>query len=206
MTPLPLLMLLMLLLLWDQLSTHSNHSGPWPLRVLRSSQLDAQRLDAELQTMLHEQFMAVFQLLPQVTAPLSAISASAARGCCCSSSSSSSPLLQCCWSNARLHSHRGACRAIAVTCRSSLASHCATRIRPAKQCCLLLQLHAFWLSCICVSALCLVCVAVGSSVQPGARAQPAAGSTGTQGLTLSCRYFSRFCRASLSPRQLQQLQ
>lgn len=43
-----------------------SHSGPWPLRVLRSSQLDAQRLDAELQTMLHEQFMAVFQLLPQV--------------------------------------------------------------------------------------------------------------------------------------------
>jgi hypothetical protein len=34
--------------------------------VLRSSQLDAQRLDAELQTMLHEQFMAMFQLLPQV--------------------------------------------------------------------------------------------------------------------------------------------
>ena len=102
------------------------------------------------------------------------------------------PLLQCCWSNARLHSHRGACRAIAITCRSSLASHCATRIRPAKQCCLLLQLHAFWLSCICVSALCLVCVAVGSSVQPGARAQPAAGSTGTQGLTLSCRYLAGF--------------
>lgn len=43
-----------------------SHSGPWSLRVLRSSQLDAQRLDAELQTMLHEQFMAVFQLLPQV--------------------------------------------------------------------------------------------------------------------------------------------
>jgi hypothetical protein len=37
-----------------------------PLRVLRSTQLDAQRLDAELQTMLQEQFMAVFQLLPQV--------------------------------------------------------------------------------------------------------------------------------------------
>lgn len=44
----------------------SANAGPWPLRVLRSSQLDAHRLDAELQTMLHEQFMAVFQLLPQV--------------------------------------------------------------------------------------------------------------------------------------------
>lgn len=38
----------------------------WPLRVLRSSQLDAGRLDAELHTMLHEQFMAVFQLFQPV--------------------------------------------------------------------------------------------------------------------------------------------
>lgn len=53
---------------WHPQSHHprSSRSGPWPLRVLRSSQLDAQRLDAELQTMLQEQFMAVFQLLPQV--------------------------------------------------------------------------------------------------------------------------------------------
>ncbi|WIA19819.1 hypothetical protein OEZ85_005727 [Tetradesmus obliquus] len=36
--------------------------APWPLRVLRSSQLDAHRLDAELTTMLQEQFMAAFTL------------------------------------------------------------------------------------------------------------------------------------------------
>jgi hypothetical protein len=47
--------------------------APLPLRVLRSTQLDAQRLDAELQTMLQEQFMAVFQLLPQVRLRLSTL-------------------------------------------------------------------------------------------------------------------------------------
>jgi hypothetical protein len=34
--------------------------------VLRSSQLDAARLDAELHTMLQEQFMTIFQLFQQV--------------------------------------------------------------------------------------------------------------------------------------------
>jgi hypothetical protein len=36
--------------------------------VLRSSQLDAQRLDAELTTMLQEQFMAAFTLFQPVSA------------------------------------------------------------------------------------------------------------------------------------------
>lgn len=33
---------------------------PWALQVLRSSQLDAARLDDELISMLHEQFMKIF--------------------------------------------------------------------------------------------------------------------------------------------------
>ena len=38
----------------------------WPLQVLRSSQLDAERLDHELVSMLHEQFMKVFAHCQQV--------------------------------------------------------------------------------------------------------------------------------------------
>ena len=38
----------------------------WPLRVLRSSQLDAQRLDQELLSLLNEQFMRVFSHFSQV--------------------------------------------------------------------------------------------------------------------------------------------
>lgn len=39
---------------------------PWPLRVLRSSQLDALRLDDELLAMLREQFARVFAFFQPV--------------------------------------------------------------------------------------------------------------------------------------------
>jgi peroxin-2 len=38
---------------------------PWELQVLRSSQLDAQMLDRELTSMLHEQFMRIFSCFKQ---------------------------------------------------------------------------------------------------------------------------------------------
>lgn len=44
----------------------STQLPPWSLKVLRSSQLDAQRLDAELHTMLQEQFMSIFKLFQPV--------------------------------------------------------------------------------------------------------------------------------------------
>ena len=45
----------------------------WPLQVLRSSQLDAERLDHELVSMLHEQFMKVFAHCQQVGSGVSRI-------------------------------------------------------------------------------------------------------------------------------------
>ncbi|KAL6759157.1 Pex12 amino terminal region-domain-containing protein [Haematococcus lacustris] len=39
-------------------------ASPWPLPVLRSSQLDASRLDLELASMLQEQLLSAFSLLP----------------------------------------------------------------------------------------------------------------------------------------------
>ncbi len=38
-------------------SPHRPILAPWPLRILRSSQLDALRLDVELQTLLKEQLL-----------------------------------------------------------------------------------------------------------------------------------------------------
>lgn len=58
----------LLLLLQHDTRCCSVQLPPWPLRVLRSSQLDAQRLDAELHTMLQEQFMAALQLFQPVRA------------------------------------------------------------------------------------------------------------------------------------------
>jgi hypothetical protein len=58
---------LLLLLLFMLFHCCSTQLSPWPLRVLRSSQLDAQRLDAELTTMLQEQFMAAFTLFQPVS-------------------------------------------------------------------------------------------------------------------------------------------
>jgi hypothetical protein len=44
----------------------SSAPPPWPLRILRSTQLDALRLDAELVTMLREQFARVFAFFQPV--------------------------------------------------------------------------------------------------------------------------------------------
>jgi hypothetical protein len=57
----------LLLLLLVLIHCCSTQLSPWPLPVLRSSQLDGQRLDAELTTMLQEQFMAAFTLFQPVS-------------------------------------------------------------------------------------------------------------------------------------------
>ncbi len=50
----------------QQLTPSAHDLLPWPLHVLRSSQVDAQRLDQELVSMLREELVKVFAFFKQV--------------------------------------------------------------------------------------------------------------------------------------------